>query len=161
MCPFFDYYILCEDDYIFTKNNFDSILYNNYISKNCNYLVTWRDKNFNNLNFQGEFISTIGILSKNEISLFSDFNSLNIRNKGGLMKQFLNKFNKISQLDENNNLFPYWHFAINKVCNFDYDINNSCYINNNFDIEKDSKYECILLACYQFVTEHKAIFFNV
>lgn len=144
----YDYYILCEDDYIFTKDNFDTILYNSYINNNCNYLVTWRDKNYNDLNFQGELISTIGILSKNEISLFNDFNSLNTKNKGEIMLNFLKKFNKISQLDENNNLFPYWCYELQSV--YFHGLNNNI-IN----------YECILLACYQFVIEHKSLFFNI
>jgi len=54
----YDYYILCEDDYIFTKDNFDTILLDNYIKNDCEYLVNWYEANTG-------LTSTIGIISKN------------------------------------------------------------------------------------------------
>lgn len=157
-----DYYILCEDDYIFTKNNFDKILLDTYNKYNVEYLVTWHECNNNkkiiNYNNDRVLISTIGILSKKYIELFVNYND-NKYNKGDLMLQFLTKFKTISCLDSEYNLFPYWKCYNHKIspnelrhinCIVIFD-NNSKEVTNENEID----YNRILVSCYQFVVKNK------
>ena len=153
-----DYYILCEDDYIFTKNNFDKILLDTYIKKNCEYLVTWYENNNNKkiIDIRKEClgISTIGIMSKKYIHLFIDYNKNNYE-KSHAMSHFLKKFNTISCVDTNNNLFPYWDHPNQRIALWD---------NDDFQInisDENIDYDRILLACYQFVVKNKDKFFSI
>lgn len=159
-----DYYILCEDDYIFTKNNFDKILLDTYIKNNSEYLVTWYQNNINKnyINYLNDRvgISTIGIMSKKYINLFINYNNYNYDfNKGNIMLNFLLKFKTISCLDKNNNLFPYWCHINQKICLFDdnYDIDYKNVISESENID----YDRILLACYQFVVKNKDKIFSI
>ena len=159
-----DYYILCEDDYIFTKNNFDKILLDTYIKKKCEYLVTWYENQNNNkkkvinYNYDVVGISTIGIISKKYIHLFIDYNKNNY-DKCSAMSHFLRKFKTISCLDTNNNLFPYWYYETKKILLLD-DNDYKKTISEN-TISKNIDYDRILLACYQFVVKNKDNFFSI
>jgi len=160
-----DYYILCEDDYIFTKNNFDKILLDTYIRKNCEYLVTWYENNINkkviNIKKDGLGISTIGIMSKKYIHLFIDYNKNNY-DKSNAMTHFLTKFNNISCLDTNNNLFPYWHHEKQRIVLLDDDDFTKTMSENTINIIYENiDYDRILLACYQFVVKNKDKFFSI
>jgi len=146
-----DYYILCEDDYIFTKNNFDKILLDNYNKYNVQYLVTWHKCNDNkkifNFNNDNILISTIGIISKKYVELFINYNN-NKYDKCLAMRNFLTKFKAISCLDSDYNLFPYWDFTTNSIVIFD---NDSKIVTNENEID----YNRILISCYQFVIKNK------
>lgn len=98
-----DYYILCEDDYYFTKNNFDKILINDLILKNVDYLVTW--KQYHLLYEFNGLISTCGILSQNSKKYLVNYNNIN-NDKCMAMNKFLRLFKTIGSLS-NYDLFIY------------------------------------------------------
>lgn len=141
--PNFDYYILQEDDYYFIKDNYDQLLIEQYNKKDCDYLVTWRDNKkdnrsvFPNTRFNGEYISTIGILSKKvyEKYNFTNFNKENI----GIcaINSFLKSFQKINSLDYEYNLFPYYE---NDIIFYGYDNEKT----------REENLKRIVLCCYNY-----------
>ncbi len=139
----YDYYILLEDDYYFIQDHFDQILIKSYNEKNSDYLVTWRNKK-DHTRFNGELISTIGIISLNNFnkyrSHFNFFNRTNIGIRG--INTFLKTFNSISSLDYHFNLFPYYH---DEIIMYGYDDTKTNQQNTNR----------ILLCCYQYYLLNK------
>lgn len=104
-----DYYIFGEDDYLFTKNNFDKILVDAYNENKTEYLVNWRQFKNSTKSFIGrELISTIGIISSNYKYKFKDYNKL-IYNKNRAMGNFIKTFTTISSLNRNFDNFIYWN----------------------------------------------------
>ena len=49
----YDYYILCEDDYIFMKDNYDTVLVSELEKQGVEYLVTWKNDSSNKGKFRG------------------------------------------------------------------------------------------------------------
>ena len=105
-----DYYIFSEDDYIFCKDNFDTIIIDNYIKKNCEYLVNWKKFPHSKRKSSGELISTIGAISSKYINLFNGFNAKK-KGKVKAMCVFFKTFNTITSLNSPNDGFIYWEFG--------------------------------------------------
>jgi len=130
----YDHYILCEDDYLFIKDDFDTILIDEYKKYNSDYHILWRGLpigNTDNIARQniknnrgltmGELICTIGIISKESKNKCIDKNFNNtIMNKDVSMCNFLHGFNSISY--SRNTVFPYYQYDSNSI---------QLYINNN------------------------------
>ena len=173
----YDHYILCEDDYLFIKDNFDTILIDEYTKYNSEYHILWRglygdniDNNAiqhikNNKGFQQELICTIGILSKKNKNKCIDknFNNTNM-NKQVSMCKFLQSFNSVSY--SRNNVFPYYNYINDSIQLYINDNNeNVIYVNskttplkyndlNNIITGKSLNHTNInspILACYQYV----------
>jgi len=173
----YDYYILCEDDYMFIKNDFDTILIQESKKYNADYHVLWKALSVVFEEKDGDpeartdpdlliappgLICTIGIISKKNSKLICDYNSFNSQHsKGRAMVTFLSCFNRISYT--RNTIFPYYHFDGDYIC---------LYINNQYT-SKDSldTYNKIIsiingtvpnpnniispiLACYQYVEKY-------
>ena len=101
----YDYYILCEDDYCFIKDNFDTILINEYNKYNTDYHVLWKNE---------RGICTIGIISKNKSLVLKDYNKKKYKGgKGASMSSFLAYFKNISF--SRNIIFPYYCFLANSI----------------------------------------------
>jgi hypothetical protein len=102
----YDYYILCEDDYVFIKDNFDSILIDEYNTKNFEYMSTYQHAS--------GAISTIGILSKDVAKSKDYFKNVCFTNssKSGSMSTFWRSMN-IESISKSYNAFPYWGYQKN------------------------------------------------
>jgi hypothetical protein len=147
----FDYYIFCEDDYYFIKDDFDKILVDEYNACKKQYMVTWRDKIAQHCEkYYCELISTIGILSSKvlqEIDYFKNFSYTNIkaRGNGWTMYDFLISFDSIGSISEKYERFIYYTGADgNTIVIFD---------NNVKDTEELNK-ERVLLCCYQALSDY-------
>jgi len=141
----YDYYILCEDDYVFTTDNFDKILIDEYKHKNAEYMVTY-------LNSKG-YMSTIGILSKEVARDKQYFSNLHfIHDKCKDMLTFLNNIQYVS-ISEKYNLFPYWGYS-NYAKPNDFKIQLYGYDKNE---TKESNKNRILLSCVQLLDENLEI----
>lgn len=168
-----DYYIFLEDDYVFCKDNFDTIMIDNYIKKNCEYMVnwkqlpqsnSWKDKN-DDTNF--ELISTVGAVSSKYINRFIGFNARNM-GKVRAMCVFLKTFNTITSLNSPNDGFIYWEFG-RKEWPFSSGNGNYFFSNthpNGFYIDPEDKkvnasdidFAKIILSSYQFYIKHTNLF---
>ena len=162
----YDYYFLCEDDYYFIKDDFDTILINEYNKYNTDYHVLWRtcemcNENINyNGKFKGEGICTVGIISKNKSLILKDYNKINY-NKSASMYLFLEKFNTISY--NRNVIFPYYaslNDSIQLYIDDDLSINskrNPLTFNNviNKIIENKNDDTNPILCCYQYLKLYK------
>lgn len=129
----YDHYILCEDDYLFIKDDFDTILIDEYTKYNSDYHILWRglpigntDNNAiqnikNNGTLRKELLCTIGIISKESKKkcINENFNNTNM-NKATSMCNFFKKFNSISY--SINTVFPYYCYDNDSI---------QLYINNN------------------------------
>jgi hypothetical protein len=128
----YDHYILCEDDYVFIKDNFDTILIDEYTKYNSDYHVLWRglpvantDNAIQNMKNNGpltkELFCTIGIISKENKNKCIDknFNNTNM-DKCLAMSKFFRSFNSISYT--RNTVFPYYCYDNDSI---------QLYINNN------------------------------
>jgi len=156
------YYILSEDDYLFTKNNFEKILLENYLKSNSDYLVTWLQKP------KGMILqSTIGILSCDKRHLFEKYNDKSC-DKDTAMRSFLSRI-EVSSLQDENHIFPYWHAEINSIIMFtnkstvDLAKNggiNAFYSNFKFDENIDYDTNNMIVCCYQFVEKYMDKLFN-
>jgi len=148
------YYILCEDDYIFTCHNFDKILLENYILKQSQYLVTWyarREKRINYI-YNGCLISTIGIMSRKYLNAFIHYNN-DYYSKEKAMLRFLGGFKTISTLD--GYTFPYWAFDTNNIVFYGSKIFYKLHYNKKLDKNDYNIYrEKIIVACYQFCKKY-------
>ena len=148
----YDYYIFCEDDYYFVKDNFDKILVDEYQLYNYQYMVTWREKNAHSYNkFQGELISTIGILSSKvlpAIEYFKDFPYTNIKERvsGWTMYHFLISFSIIGSISEKYERFIYYAGQ--------QDHSTICILDNNAKETEELNKERVLLCCYQALSDY-------
>lgn len=142
----YDYYIYCEDDYVFVQDNFDDILVRQYQQKNVDYLVTWKQYEKQHTLSPNELVSTIGIVSHDTLNRLKYLTDLPITNdKCGMMCLFLNSFRTIACLDQQYNLFPYyaWESVNDRIYYHGYD---------NSLTKKDNLMR-ILLASYQYYKE--------
>jgi hypothetical protein len=102
----FDHYIFSEDDYIFTKHNFDTIMLHEYQQKQCDYMVTYLDSL--------GCMSTIGIISSRILSQKNYLQNIRFNNKkGDDMSAFLKQITHES-ISPMHNAFPYWGKENNK-----------------------------------------------
>jgi hypothetical protein len=144
----YDYYILCEDDYVFVQDNFDNILIQEYNNKDTEYMVTYK-------NNKGE-LSTIGILSS-EVARNKHYfsNLVFINDKCKDMLTFLNNIQCIS-ISEKYNMFPYWGYSNDsrrtefKIQLYGYDTT----------ISKEENKKRILLCCVQLLDDKLEINMN-
>ena len=159
------YYILSEDDYLFTKNNFEKILLENYLKSNSDYLVTWLQKP------KGMILqSTIGILSCDKRYLFEKYND-NSHDKDNAMSSFLSRV-KVSGLQDKNLIFPYSYAEFDNIIMFtnnsnDYNVDtdysktphlflNAFCFDENIDYDTNN----MIVCCYQFVEKYMDKLFN-
>ena len=146
----YDHYILGEDDYLFIKDDFDTILIDEYTKYNSDYHVLWRgdhhnkDENIENIKnkgaFNGELICTIGIISNENKNKCIDknFNNTNM-NKSLAMLNFLLSFNSISY--SRNTVFPYYGYDTDSIDLFINDNNEQIMpVNSKRDPEE---YSCL------------------
>lgn len=171
----YDNYILCEDDYLFVKDNFDTILLDEYNKYNSDFHVLWRThypkEKWQNLKDNGPWwgggICTIGILSNEKSKLIDkNYNNVNMT-KGAAMYTFLKSVNSISYT--RNTIFPYYAYkndSIQLYINNDdpkfVDTNskrNPKIYNNliniiNGNVPNPKNIKTPILACYQFVEKH-------
>jgi len=173
----YDHYILCEDDYVFIKDNFDTILIDEYTKYNSDYHILWRglpvgntDNNAiqnikNNGALRTELLCTIGIISKESKNKYIDknFNNTNM-DKSLAMYTFFRSFNSISYT--RNTIFPYYCYDTDGINLFINDNNEQVILVNNKTTpeEYDNLNNIItgkspnptninspILACYQYV----------
>ena len=157
----FDYYFLCEDDYFFIKDNFDTKLIDEYNKYKADYHVLWRNCEKDYIGkFDDELICTIGLISKKNAPPLKDYNNEQHQHcNGGRLKatamiNFLNTFSSISY--SKNVMFPYYEWCNDSI---------QIYINNDGpidSIETPEKFNEILnydsnddrspiLCCYQYL----------
>lgn len=141
----FDYYIYCEDDYVFIKDNFDKIMIDQYNKKECDYMVTWKktQPDQHPSTIEGG-ISTIGITTKQTLNKISYFgNKFNMPyNKGWAMTTFLHSFESVGCLDFKYNLFPYYCYKKDYIHFYGTDDYK------NIDTDR------IILCCYQYYNKN-------
>lgn len=110
----YEYYIFSEDDYVFTLDNFDTLMKQKYIG---GYLCVWKgNPSYDQWGF-GEAIATIGMtkgknmvnfeMSDEEIETFLAGKSLNPSNaimlrKTSAMKQFFKNFKNVNSMNNYN-----------------------------------------------------------
>ena len=150
----YDHYILSEDDYLFIKDDFDTILIDEYKKYNSDYHILWRGlpvENTDNNAIQniknngawrgpGELICTIGIISNENKNKCIDknFNNTNM-NKKMAMWNFLHSFNSISY--SRNTVFPYYGYDTDSIDLFINDNNEQIMpVNSKRDPEE---YSCL------------------
>ena len=98
---------------MFCKDNFDTIIIDNYIKKNCEYMVNWKqDPKSTSWNIEDspELISTVGAMSSKYINMFNKFNKKK-KKKVEAMVDFLKTFNTVTSLDSPNDGFIYWEYG--------------------------------------------------
>lgn len=148
----YDYFIFSEDDYIFTLDNFDSIMVEQYKKYNKGLLVTWKSMPEEDVWESKEGISTIGIVSTKELNRIEfnlskkckeiykndDDTKMSI-NKHKAMKTFFSNFENIYAIQDYN--MKYWDWRNAKVIT----MNNKCSSKNPKD----------LLVCYQHYSNYK------
>jgi hypothetical protein len=143
----YDYYILCEDDYVFVKDNFDKILVEEYKTINAEYMITYRNKGG---------LSTIGIVSNEVLKNKNYLNDVKfVNNKCKDMVIFLNKF-QYESISEKYNAFPYWGAISAK------DLTNlqiAIYGCSKLETKEQIK-DRILLSCIQLLDENLEINLN-
>jgi hypothetical protein len=141
----FDYYIFCEDDYCFSKDNFDIIMVEQYIKHGSpDYLVNWAENALK---------STIGIVSKETALTFQNegrpifsqipdvFNqNQHMYYKHQCMGTFLSLFQKFDFIDYEHNCFPY----------YDYEYDNVHMYGLDSAITKEENDKRILVCAYQY-----------
>ena len=139
----YDYYILCEDDYLFIKDNFDTDLLNDYKRCKSDIHVVWR---------QGPtgpvtgLICTIGIVSKSKVEQILNGYNLTSRHKANAMSAFLSPFPNVSSTK--GTVFPYYCYRTDSTW-FYVDEGGTC-INDYVPSGTDN----IIVACYQFVEKY-------
>ena len=141
----YDYYILNEDDYMFIKDDFDSILIDEYKQKDVDYMVTY-------LNEVGA-MSTVGIISKEQAEKHKYFTDIPFTNDKCLdMHAFFHSSFSICCISEAHNAFPYWGYEADQ-----YTRKIALYGLDNMEETKETYQDRILLTCVQLLDEELEI----
>lgn len=105
-----DYYILSEDDYVFVKHNFDSILVEELEKSGAEYVVVWKkSQGILNPKEHREHMSTIGIMNKETAKKFKHYNDTVLGWQPFIsMDKFTRTFDTIGTI-EKEGFHPYWY----------------------------------------------------